>query len=124
MTQSDFTVSAMIAVPSALMASALRTFVNTINGVEVTAQAADFAAALQVLAEWRPHLLVLDADLAAGDLAECLGSFLQIAPELCIITLVNNHRQRTIALGAGAAHALLKGNLNEQLRAAIMPDSP
>lgn len=112
----------MIAVPSALMASALRTFVNTITGVEVTAQAANHADALEVLGEWRPHLLVLDADLAEGDLAGCLGSFLRIAPDLCIIALVNNQRQRTSALGAGAAYALLKGNLNEQLRSAIKPD--
>jgi DNA-binding NarL/FixJ family response regulator len=112
----------MIAAPSALMGSALRTFVNTINGVQVTAQAASRAEALRVLADSRPHLLVVDADLAEGDLSACLQSLLHLAPDLCIIALVNNHRQRTAALGAGAAHALLKGNLNEQLRQAIMPD--
>ena len=112
----------MIAAPSVLMGSALRTFINTINGVQVTAQAYSQTEAMQVLDDLHPHLLVLDADLAEDDLAAYVQSLLQVAPELCIVLLVNNQRQRTAAIAAGASHALLKGCLNEQLRRAIMPE--
>ena len=112
----------MIAAPSALMGSALRTFINTIDGVQVAAQASSQAEALQLLTELQPHLLVLDADLAAANLTAHLQSLLQVAPDLCIVLLANNQRQRTAALAAGASHALLKGRLDEQLRSAIMPE--
>ena len=111
----------MIAAPSPLMGSALRTFINTINGVQVAAQASNQADTLQVLTALQPHLLVLDADLAEADLDTYLHSLLQVAPDLCIVLLANSQRQRTAALAAGASHALLKGCLNEQLRSAIMP---
>ncbi len=105
------------------MGSALRTFVTTVKGVQVIAVASDLAEAVQVLLELQPHLLLMDADLAEDDLEGCLGSLLQVSPDLYLIVLVNDQRQRTISLANGASHALLKGRLNEELRRAIASEA-
>jgi DNA-binding NarL/FixJ family response regulator len=121
--KSDLTVRAMIAAPTALMASSLRTFINTISGVEVVAQAYTHPELRQMIDDLRPHMLILDADLTDGNVAGFVQALLKPAPDLCIVILVNNLQQRTTALAAGASHALLKGWLNEELRSAIMPDN-
>ena len=109
----------VIAAPSGLMSSSLRSFLRTIPGVEVAAETACLCDTMRALTGNYPRLLLLDADLPGPVLNPCIRQFHADFPSLKIIVLTGSSAQQETALAAGADYALLKGNLDGQLRRAV-----
>lgn len=111
------------------MSSSLRTFLRTIQGVQVVGQAFTPADVLQALAEHKPHILILDVDLIVEktDPVASLVEFFKQVSQACScfhsIVLVNTPTQKQIVLAIGADKALLKGALDEQLRQLVIQAS-
>jgi DNA-binding NarL/FixJ family response regulator len=125
--ENDSTLPVIIAAPAGIMSSSLRTFLQTVPGVQVVAQVTTQAGALSALNGDRQQLMLLDADLAGKGLVqvEMLAILIRIAhracPNLHSIVLINTPAQKLAVLAAGANQAILKGALDEELRQAIRP---
>ncbi|MFQ5813345.1 MAG: response regulator [Anaerolineae bacterium] len=113
--------STLVVARPGLMCDSLLIFLQATHGVEVVAVVDDLAAALEAVRRLHPHTLVVDADLPSE---EALLSLVQQIhaelPALNIVAVVNSFRQQRAFLAAGAGHALLKGCLDERLRAAVV----
>ena len=104
------------------MRSSLRTFLQTVPGIELVGQGGNEAEVMDGLRANHPGLVVLDADLTvmkSWSLTEFINQVKKEYPVLRLIVLANNRPQIQVSFSAGAV-ALLKGNLDESLRAAIL----
>ncbi|MEA4909071.1 MAG: hypothetical protein VB089_15725 [Anaerolineaceae bacterium] len=118
----------LVATPPGIMSSALRTFLGTMAGVKVVAYAAACQIELLTLLEGiRPNLLLFDADLAvyksdgyARPLPDLFRQLHCAYPEMPIILLANDLKQKNLALEAGVHEVILKGALDVRLRQAIL----
>lgn len=107
---------AVIAAPNGVMASSLRTFLQTIPGDWVVASVNTLADACLEVDRGRPKFLLLDAELAKAALVDWIEQLLASAPGLRLIVLVNSEEQQAAAQVGGAAFTLLKGFLENDLR--------
>jgi hypothetical protein len=88
---------------------------------------ADDLLSLQHIAEANATALpmvIADVDLFANNPSALIHAINQVAPGAVCIVIVNTLAQQTESLAAGAQQALLKGFLDENLRAALTPDHP
>lgn len=102
------------------MRNSLLAFLRAIPGVEVVAVVDHPATALEAARQYRPSVLIGDADLSEESLLELLHQLHAELPVLNSVVLVNSLQQQRSFLAAGADDALLKGCLDERLRAAVL----
>jgi DNA-binding NarL/FixJ family response regulator len=76
---------------------------------EVVGEAGDASAALEMVVEYRPHLVLLDAALTANDRWELLRQIKNARPATRCIALVDDVPQQQQARAGGADIALVKG---------------
>ena len=91
------------------------------DGVEVVGVADDVEAALRVVAERRPDVVVLDLRMPGGSTLAALPRFAQLAPRTAIVILTM-HRQASsarAALAAGAQGYVLKEAAGAELVQAV-----
>ncbi len=91
------------------------------EGVEVVGVADDVEAALCVVAEHRPDVVVLDLRMPGGSTIAALPRFAQLAPQTAIVILTM-HRQASAAraaLAAGAQGYVLKEAAGAELVQAV-----
>ena len=117
---SVFPVSVCIAAPTGIIASSLRTFLSTIPEVQVVFTVGLWQELETFLEEDFGCTIILDADLALDQMAERVKQLTRCHPSCLIVALVNTSAEQHIALVSGARSALLKGNLGEQLRQAVL----
>ena len=99
---------ALIAAPSSLKSSSLRTFLGSIIKTHITFEAYSLAETIQVLKNRTIDLIVFDVDLSGEDLTACLQELRALKPQIHWIVLVNTAAQRQLAFDMGANYALLK----------------
>lgn len=109
----------LVAARPGLMRDSLVTFLRATPGVEVLDLVDDPAAALEAAGRHRLDALVMDADLSEEALLAVVQQLNTELPALNSVVLVDSVRQQRVFLAAGAHHALLKGCLDERLRAAV-----
>ncbi len=104
------------------MRDALLAFLRASTGVEVVAVVDEPGRALEAARRCWPHtaLAVIDGKLSEQILLGVVRQLSIEQPALNSVLLVDNLRQQRAFLAAGATHALLKGHLDERLRAAVL----
>ncbi len=108
------------------MLSALRTFLSTIPGVKLVSSTSTLDSTYQIIMVEKPDIVIADVDILDHNVYStdvylaCMKEVHQISPNIQCIVLVNDYTQRGIALEAGVGAAFIKGELNEQLRKAIL----
>jgi DNA-binding NarL/FixJ family response regulator len=104
-----------------LVREGLRLAIAGADGFEIVGEAANRAAAIDLVATTRPDVLLLDLTLPEGDALPLLESLPAIQPGLRIIILTMHGDPETVrqALAAGASGYLIKGAHLEELFAAI-----
>lgn len=115
--------SALIAVSPGVMRDSLLAFLRATLHVEIAALIDDAAVIQKSVCQHQPRTLVVDADLCQGTLLNIVRQLSTESPALNSVVLVDSFRQQRIFLAAGARHVLLKGCLDERLRAAVLDTS-
>lgn len=110
----------MIAAKPGIMRNSLQSYLRTIPNLHDIALADDATSAMQMVCAQNPRVLIVDADLSEAELLGLVQQARHEKPQLRIVALVDNMRQRDLCLSAGANHALLKGFLDDQLRQAVL----
>jgi DNA-binding NarL/FixJ family response regulator len=113
-------VSVCIAAPTGIFANSLSTFLSTIPEVRVVSTVGDWQDLEILLQGGFGCTILLDVDLTANSTANRLKLLTCRHPSCLIVVLVNTNTEQRMALAAGARTALLKGNLGEQLRRAVL----
>jgi DNA-binding NarL/FixJ family response regulator len=120
-----FPVTVLIASPEGILSSALCTFLETLPGVQVIARPTSQAETLRDLVNFHPRLLLLDCGLNSDrqQTSISLQSFITqihaLAPEVHTIAIVNDLRQKQLALNVGISQAILKGTYDQPLCQAV-----
>lgn len=112
--------SALIAVSPGVMRDSLLAFLRAMPHVEVAALVDDGHVILEAVNQHRPRTLVMDANLCQETVLSVVRQLSIERPALNSVVLVDSLRQQRIFLAAGARHVLLKGCLDERLRAAVL----
>jgi DNA-binding NarL/FixJ family response regulator len=104
-----------------LIREGLRMVLQGEEGFEIVGEAADHAAALELVVAQRPHVLVLDLTFPEGDAMPLLRALRARQPELRIVVLTMHSDPETVrqALAAGAAGYMIKGAQSSELVEAI-----
>jgi DNA-binding NarL/FixJ family response regulator len=125
MVKKSLPIPVVIAALSRNMLSSLRTFLSTIDEVNLVDSVSSVDDAYEVIKEKQPRIVVVDADLLGASINDpeiyqnYLHAVQDVSDKTACIVLVNTFTQKQISLQAGVAFALIKGELNEQLRMAI-----
>ena len=114
----------MLAAPASIMGSSLRTFLGTISEVELTGYVDNPRDIQTALNNQHPNILLVDADLieqlAEPGIEAVLTEIKICYTNIRTIVLVNSFSQKNAALKANSSMVLLKGELGDQLRKAIL----
>ena len=104
-----------------LIREGLRLVLEGEDGLEIVAEAADHASAIDLVMTERPDVLVLDLTFPEGDAMPLLRTLRTRAPDLRIVVLTMHSDPETVrqALAAGAAGYLVKGAQSRELIEAI-----
>ena len=104
-----------------LIREGLRLVLESAEGFVVVGDAADHAAALELVQAHRPDVLVLDMTFPEGDALPLLRDLRARWPELRVVVLTMHGDPETVrqALAAGAAGYLVKGAHSRELMEAI-----
>ncbi len=104
-----------------LVREGLRLVLEGVGGFTIVGEAADHAAALELVATQRPDVLVLDLTFPEGDALPLLRTLRARDENLRIVVLTMHGDPETVrqALAAGAAGYLVKGAQSTELVAAI-----
>lgn len=111
-----------------LIREGLRLVLQGVDDFAIVGEAADHAAALEMVGRTRPDILVLDLTFPEGDALPLLRTLRDRHPELRIVVLTMHGDAETVrqALAAGAAGYLVKGaqsmELIEAIRAVVRGD--
>ena len=87
--------------------------------VEVIGEAVDGQHAVNLVAEWRPDLVLMDARMPVMDGMEATRRIKSQTPEVKVVMLTLHAEYEAEALAAGADAFLVKGGPSEALWAAI-----
>lgn len=99
---------ALIVAGPGWLRDSLRAMLVSFSDVAIL-EADDTAMAELLLHEHHPHLLILDGDLPNGHTMRLVVSAQLTRPRTRCTVLVNDVRQQTAAIQAGADHAPFKG---------------
>jgi DNA-binding NarL/FixJ family response regulator len=88
---------------------ALSALLTTIPQLEIVGQADDGFAALKMVAERRPTLILLDSTLPDYEVKATLNQLKAYWPQIRCLVLADTPRQQQVAKSAGADGVLLKG---------------
>ena len=114
----------LLAAPASIMGSSLRTFLGTINEVEMTGYVNKPDDIQTALINQHPAILLVDADLvdqfAIPNFETILTEIHKNCTSIRTIVLVNSFSQKSAALKAKCELILIKGELGDQLRKAIL----
>ena len=115
------TIRVLLADDHALVRAGIRALLNTIEGVEVVAEAGDGLAALQSMADLQPDIVLLDITMPGMSGLELLTKAKKQFPAIRVIILtVHNAGEYAMrALRAGAAGYLPKSAAANELQLAI-----
>lgn len=113
----------MIAAKPGIMRNSLQSYLRTIPNLHDITVADDAIVAFQIICAQSPHVMIVDADLSESEMLGLVHQARREKPQMQIVALVDNMRQRQLCLSAGANHALLKGFLDEQLRQAVLNEN-
>ena len=104
-----------------LIREGLRMVLQGEEGFEIVGEAADHAAALELVVTQRPHVLVLDLTFPEGDAMPLLRALRARQPDLRVVVLTMHSDPETVrqALAAGAAGYMIKGAQSRELVEAI-----
>jgi two-component system response regulator NreC len=104
-----------------LIREGLRLVLQGEDGFEIVGEAADHAAAMDLVLTERPHVLVLDLTFPEGDAMPLLRALRARQPELRVVVLTMHSDPETVrqALAAGAAGYMIKGAQSRELVEAI-----
>ena len=109
----------LIAGKPSRMRDSLHTLLKTMPGIEIVGHADDDSAALRMVAEHRPVLVLLDTNLPGEDFTTVLDQIKAARPKNRSLVLVENLNQQQEARAAGADAALIKGYRTAELFAVI-----
>ncbi len=116
------TVRVMIAAKPGIMRNSLLSYLRTISNVQIIALADDAEAALRIIHETQPQILVVDSDLSEERVLSLIQKINAGQAKLKMIVLVDSIRQQERCLNLGVRHVLLKGFLDEQLCNAVLSE--
>jgi DNA-binding NarL/FixJ family response regulator len=104
-----------------LIREGLRLVLQGEDGFEIVGEAADHAAAMELVVTHRPHVLVLDLTFPEGDAMPLLRALRARQPDLRVVVLTMHSDPETVrqALAAGAAGFMIKGAQSRELVEAI-----
>ena len=97
----------------------LHALLNLMPGVEWVGEAADGSAAVDLVTEHRPDVVLMDARMPVMDGMEATRRIKSRRPEVRVIMLTMYAEYQAEALAAGADVFLVKGGTSEALRSAI-----
>ncbi len=112
------TIALIIVKPGPLQQS-LQTLLTTLPEIEIVAEARDVLALYQTGPEFRPDLILLEAELVGENIEATLSQWQQKWPQIRLIVLVETAVQRETAVAAGADVVLFNGFRAAQLVNAI-----
>jgi two-component system, NarL family, nitrate/nitrite response regulator NarL len=98
---------------------ALCALLTTIPQLEIAGQVEDSSAALKIVAEWQPTLVLIDSNLPDNEVRAMLGQIKTEWPQTHCIVLADSVQQQQDAKSAGADEGLLKGFPTANLFVAI-----
>ena len=108
----------IVAKPSRLR-EALCTLLKATSRLELIGQVDDGPAALKMVIESDPGLVLLDSQLTDNEVSTMLGQIKAKRPQTRCIVLANTVEQQQLAKSAGADEVLLKGFSTANLLEAI-----
>lgn len=118
------TIRLLIADDHALLRSGLRTVLQKLkkDGIEVAAEAASGAQAIQQAELLRPHIILMDVEMPGIDGAAATVYLKEHYPEIGIIALSGYNEASVVMdmLSAGAEGYLLKDTTVEEMKQAIL----
>jgi DNA-binding NarL/FixJ family response regulator len=97
----------------------LLALMTTMPQIEVVGEASSASAALQMVAQHRPDLVLLDTDLPGSESCSLLKQIKSDWPATRCIALANDVSQQQDAEASGADFALIKGFQPAQLITAV-----
>ncbi len=112
------TIALIIAQPGPLQQS-LQTLLTTLPEIEIVAEARDATALHQTGPEFKPDLILLEAEVVGANMEATLRQWQQKWPQIRLIVLVETAVQRETAVAAGADVVLFNGFRAAQLVNAI-----
>ncbi len=115
-------IATLIASKPGIMRNSLLSYLRSMARIEPIFIADDCAAAWQIASARALDLVIVDADLNEPEMTALVQRIGQEKNSIKLIALVESVHQQQLILHYGAHHALLKGFLNEQLRAAILSE--
>jgi DNA-binding NarL/FixJ family response regulator len=112
----------LIADDSAVMLLAMRRLLEEEPSITIVGEASTFAATMQMIADFKPEVLILDLHLpeSRGFSAELIKSQLACVPNTLAVSLSNDSEAKALAQSYGAELLLDKMNLYSQMIPAIM----
>jgi DNA-binding NarL/FixJ family response regulator len=102
----------------------LRALLTQFAQVEVVGEAANGQESVELVAECRPDLVLMDMQMPVMDGLEATRRIKQQWPEVKVIALTIYAKYRVQALAAGADAFLLKDGAPEKLAGAILAEVP
>ncbi|CAG0946867.1 hypothetical protein ANRL1_03373 [Anaerolineae bacterium] len=115
-------IATLIASKPGIMRNSLVSYLRSMARIEPIFVADDSAAAWQIAGTHALDLVIVDADWDESRVVAFVQRIVQVQVSIKLIVLVESVQQQQLFLRHGAHHALLKGLLNEQLRAAILSE--
>ena len=119
--KSDMPVRVLVADDSAIMLEAIRKLLDGERQIEIVGEASTFAAAMQMIADLKPDVLVLDLHMPhnRGLHVPLVKAQLSCVEYTLAISFANDEEAKSLAAGYGAIALLDKMNLYSQLVPAI-----
>lgn len=110
---------ALIVARSSAMQEALNTVLSSDPEIEIIGMAEDRFSALEMVKEHHPALVMVDDNLAEGEVLTLIRQLKKDWPHTKTIVLADGTQQKQVLLAAGTNAVLLRGVPTEQIMDAI-----
>ncbi|GAA3829244.1 response regulator transcription factor [Sphaerisporangium flaviroseum] len=119
--RSSTTISVAIVDDHALFREGLREILEAVHDIAIVGEAGDSSAALELVAETRPDVVLLDVEIPGDEVTETVTRFRSISPEtqIIILSMYDGPQLLTRLLAAGICGYLLKSVHRHELIAAV-----